>query len=69
MQLGHGGLFPSTYCDEAPAGGSPVRPLPRWTSPEIPLFAVYPSRKSMPLRLQAFLEALAAWQSPLWIKE
>jgi DNA-binding transcriptional LysR family regulator len=70
VYLGHGvGLLPSTYCDEPLAKGSLVRLLPRWSSPEIPVFAVYPSRKFLPLRLQVFLEALAAWQSPLWIKE
>ena len=70
VYLGHGvGLLPSTYCDEALAKGSLVRLLPRWSSPEIPVFAIYPSRKFLPLRLQVFLEALAAWQSPLWIKE
>ena len=70
VYLGHGiGLLPSTYCDEALAKGSLVRLLPRWSSPEIPVFAVYPSRKFMPLRLQVFLEALAAWRSPPWIKE
>jgi DNA-binding transcriptional LysR family regulator len=70
VYLGHGvGLLPSTYCDEALAKGSLVRLLPRWSSPEIPVFAIYPGRKFLPLRLQLFLEALAAWQSPLWIKE
>ena len=37
--------------------------------PPIPVFAVYPSRKFLPLRLSVFLEALASWSSPLWIKE
>jgi DNA-binding transcriptional LysR family regulator len=70
VHLGHGvGLLPSTYCDEALAKGSLVRLLPRWTSPEIPVFAIYPSRKFLPVRLQVFLEALTAWQSPPWIKE
>jgi DNA-binding transcriptional LysR family regulator len=70
VYLGHGvGLLPSTYCDDALAKGTLVRLLPRWSSPEIPVFAIYPSRKFLPLRLQVFLEALAAWQSPLWIKE
>ena len=67
---GHGiGLLPSTYCDEAIAGGSLVRLLPKWASPEIPLFAVYPSRKFLPARLSVFLEALTSWESPLWIRE
>lgn len=67
---GHGiGLLPSTYCDEAIRDGRLVRLLPKWSSPPIPVFAVYPSRKFLPLRLSAFLEALTAWNSPLWIKD
>jgi DNA-binding transcriptional LysR family regulator len=67
---GHGiGLLPSTYCDEQLAKGGLTRLMPRWTSPHIPVFAVYPSRKFLPSRLKVFLEALAAWQSPLWIRE
>jgi hypothetical protein len=46
-----------------------VRLLPKWTSPPIPVFAVYPSRKFLPLRLSVFLAALAAWRSPLWMKD
>jgi DNA-binding transcriptional LysR family regulator len=67
---GHGvGLLPSTYCDEALARGELVRLLPRWTSPQTPVFAVYPSRKFVPSRVSAFLQALAAWKNPLWIRE
>lgn len=67
---GHGvGLLPSTYCDEALAGGRLVRLLPKWTSPQIPVFTVYPSRKFLPSRLRVFLEALAAWKSPLWTRD
>jgi DNA-binding transcriptional LysR family regulator len=67
---GHGiGLLPSTYCDDAIARGGLIRLLPKWASPTIPVFAVYSSRKYLPSRLQVFLEALAAWKSPLWIKE
>jgi DNA-binding transcriptional LysR family regulator len=67
---GHGiGLLPSTYCHEALASGALVRLLPKWTSPQIPVFAVYSNRKFLPLRLNVFLNALAAWKSPLWIKE
>jgi DNA-binding transcriptional LysR family regulator len=66
---GHGiGLLPSTYCDGEIAGGRLVRLLPKWASPPIPVFAVYPSRKFLPLRLSAFLEAVTTWSSPLWIK-
>lgn len=67
---GHGiGLLPSTYCDEAIAKGKLIRLLSQWTSPRISLFAAYPSRKFLPLRLSLFLQALADWKSPLWIKD
>jgi len=67
---GHGiGLLPSTYCEEPIAEGRLVRLLPQWSSPPISLFAVYPGRKFLPSRLHLFLEALAAWKSPLWINE
>ena len=66
---GHGiGLLPPMYCDEAIARGRLVRLLPQWSSPAIPVFAVYPSRKFLPSRLSVFLEALLTWKSPLWIK-
>ncbi|MCT7664219.1 LysR family transcriptional regulator [Shinella kummerowiae] len=65
---GHGiGLLPSTYCDAEIAGGDLVRLLPEWSSPEIFVHAVYPSRRFIPSKLQVFLEALKAWKSPLWI--
>jgi DNA-binding transcriptional LysR family regulator len=67
---GHGiGLLPSTYCDEALASGALMRLLPKWASPQIPVFAVYSNRKFLPLRLSVFLNALAAWKSQLWIKQ
>jgi DNA-binding transcriptional LysR family regulator len=66
---GHGiGLLPSTHCDEAIAKGDLIRLLPKWASSQVPVFAVYSSRKFLPLRLSVFLEALAGWKSPLWIK-
>jgi len=70
VHRGHGvGLLPSTYCDEGIAQGRLIRLLPKWTSSPIPVFAVYPSRKFLPLRLSVFLEALAGWKRPLWIKD
>jgi len=70
VNWGHGvGLLPSSYCDDAIAGGRLVRLLPNWASPRIPVFAVYSSRKFLPLRLRVFLDALAAWRSPLWMRE
>jgi DNA-binding transcriptional LysR family regulator len=70
VHRGHGiGLLPSSYCDGAIAKGKLIRLLPTWASSPTPLFAVYPSRKFLPLRLSVFLEALAGWKSPLWIKD
>jgi DNA-binding transcriptional LysR family regulator len=67
---GHGiGLLPSTYCDEQLAEGGLIRLMPKWTSPQIPVFAVYPSRRFLPSRLNVFLQALTEWKSPLWIRE
>jgi DNA-binding transcriptional LysR family regulator len=67
---GHGiGLLPSTYCEEELASGALIRLLPKWASPQIPIFAVYTNRKFMPLRLKVFLEAVAAWKSPPWLRE
>jgi DNA-binding transcriptional LysR family regulator len=67
---GHGiGLLPATYCDEALAKGRLVRVLPKWTSAQIPVFAVYSSRRFVPLRLSVLLQALGLWNSPLWIRE
>jgi DNA-binding transcriptional LysR family regulator len=64
---GHGvGLLETAYCEQALARGELVRLLPRWTSTELPAFAVYPSRKFLPPRVTAFLDALVAWKNPLW---
>ncbi|MGX9989767.1 LysR substrate-binding domain-containing protein [Rhizobium sp. Z1P35] len=65
---GHGiGLLPSTYCDEQIRKGELVRLLPGWSSEEIFVHAVYPTRRFLPSRLQVFLEALKAWKTPLWL--
>ena len=67
---GHGvGFMPSNYCDPALASGALIRLLPKWSSPQIPVFAVYSNRKFLPLRLTVFLEALAGWRSPMWIRD
>jgi DNA-binding transcriptional LysR family regulator len=64
---GHGIAFlPSSYCDAAIARGKLVRILPEWSSPDIFVHAVYPTRRFMPAKLRAFLDELKAWQSPLW---
>jgi DNA-binding transcriptional LysR family regulator len=66
---GHGvGLLETIHCDQALARGDLVRLLPRWTSAEIPVFAVYPTRKFLPPRVTAFLKALATWKSTLWVR-
>ncbi len=65
---GHGvGLLPSSYCEDAIASGRLIHLLPEWASPQVPVFAVYASRRFLPSRLRVFLEALASWRSPLWI--
>jgi DNA-binding transcriptional LysR family regulator len=70
VSRGHGvGLLPSTYCDAAIASGALIRLLPNWSSAQIPAFAVYSNRKFLPSRLSVFLNALAAWRSPLRIKD
>jgi DNA-binding transcriptional LysR family regulator len=67
---GHGvGLLPSSYCDHEIAAGRLVRLLPKWSSPPIPVYAVYSSRKFLPSRLSAFLQALTSWSSPAWIRD
>jgi DNA-binding transcriptional LysR family regulator len=62
-------LLPSTYCGEAIVERRLVRLLPKWTSPPIPVFVVYPGRRFLPLRLSAFLQALAQWHSPFWNRD
>lgn len=65
---GHGvGLLPSTYCDERIRTGALVRILPKWTSPQFPVYAVYATRKFLPSRLQIFMQSLKDWHSPLWM--
>jgi DNA-binding transcriptional LysR family regulator len=67
---GHGiGLIESSYCDQPLVRGDLVRLLPRWTSTRIPVFAVFPSRKFLPSRVSVFVDALARWKSPLWIRD
>jgi DNA-binding transcriptional LysR family regulator len=64
---GHGiGLLETAYCDQALARGDLVRLLPRWTSPEVPVSAVYSSRRFLPPRVAAFLKAVAAWKNCFW---
>ena len=70
VRRGHGiGLLPLPYCEDALARGTLVRLLPKWVASPLPVFAVYASRKFLPQRLSAFLEALVSWAGPLWIKD
>jgi DNA-binding transcriptional LysR family regulator len=70
VNRGHGiGLLQSTLCEDGLASGALIRLLPKWASPQIPVFAVYSNRKFLPMRLKVFLEALAAWKSPLWLRD
>lgn len=69
VHQGHGvGLLWATYCNHAFADGRLTRLLPKWTSPRVPIYAVYPSRKYLPLRLSVFLDALGRW-NPFQIEE
>jgi DNA-binding transcriptional LysR family regulator len=65
---GHGiGLLPSNYCEEEIRRRNLVRILPEWSSPEIFVHVIYPTRRFIPSKLQIFLDELKAWKSPLWI--
>ncbi len=65
---GHGiGLLPSNYCEEEIRRRNLVRILPEWSSPEIFVHVIYPTRRFIPSKLQVFLDELKAWKSPLWI--
>jgi len=66
---GHGiGFLPSTYCYDKIRKGELLRLLPGWTSKELEVHTVHPTRDFLPSRLHVFLEALRAWKSPLWVK-
>ncbi|MEO6920778.1 MAG: LysR family transcriptional regulator [Collimonas sp.] len=67
---GHGiGLLPLNYCEELLKNGKLVRILPQWSSVQIPVHVLYPTRKFLPARLLVFLEALKSWESPFWSKD
>ena len=67
---GHGVvLIESSYCEQPLARGELVRVLPRWASARSPVFAVYPSRRFLPSRVSAFVDALGKWKSPLWVRD
>ena len=65
---GHGiGYLPSNYCEGQIRKRELVHILPAWSSPEIFVHAVYPTRRFLPSKLQVFLDDLKAWKSPLWL--
>ena len=65
---GHGiALLPSGYSDMQIARGELIRVLPEWTSPEMFVHAVYPTRRFMPSKIKAFLDELKGWEGPLWL--
>jgi DNA-binding transcriptional LysR family regulator len=67
VHRGHGvGFLPSTYCDDKIGRGELVKLLPDWTSRQLEVHVVYPTRNFLPSRLHVFLQALRAWKSPLW---
>ena len=56
---GHGiGLLPSNYCEEEIRRRNLVRILPEWSSPEIFVHVIYPTRRFIPSKLQVFLDEL-----------
>jgi DNA-binding transcriptional LysR family regulator len=65
---GHGiGFLPASYCEEQITRRELIRILPEWSSPEIIIHAVYPTRRFIPSKLQVFLDELKVWKSPLWL--
>jgi DNA-binding transcriptional LysR family regulator len=68
VERGHGiGLLPSTYCDAQVETGALVRLLNKWSSPPVPVHAVYPTRRFLPEKVHVFLQELQAWRSPFWV--
>lgn len=64
---GHGiGLLPLNYCDQSLKDGKLISVLPKWSSAPIPVYALYPTRKFLPIKLVTFLNALKSWDSPFW---
>jgi len=51
-------LMPSYLCQDAIENGTLVRVLPAWTSPGIPIHAVYPAGRRRTAKLTAFLDLL-----------
>lgn len=61
-------LEPEFLVCEALARGELVRVLPQWDTPELTLYAVYPERRHLPLKVRAFVDWLlqAFGDPPYW---
>jgi DNA-binding transcriptional LysR family regulator len=62
-----GSLLPSNDREQEIKKGDLVRILPDWSSPAISIHAVYPTPRYAPSKLQIFVDALKAWNSPWWL--
>jgi DNA-binding transcriptional LysR family regulator len=62
LQAGIAGIgvvrITATYCHDAVERGVLVRLLPRYLCAPVSVFAIYPSRQLVPLKVRAFLDAL-----------
>ena len=64
---GHGiALLPESYAVAGAASGALKQILPQWTSPPIPVHAVYVNRKFVPAKLKTFINELASWKNSNW---
>ncbi|MES2964504.1 MAG: LysR substrate-binding domain-containing protein [Bdellovibrionota bacterium] len=59
-------LIPEMSCIDAIASGELKAIMPEWKTESSGAYAVYPSRKFVPARLQVFLRELEAWKAPSW---
>jgi DNA-binding transcriptional LysR family regulator len=57
--------FPPSLCHDELSDGRLVRILPQWQLPELKLYAVYPSRKGLPLAVRALIDYLAEHLKPM----
>lgn len=57
-------LEPEFLVCDALASGALVRVLPQWQTPELSLFAAYPERRHLPLKVRCFIDGLAEAFSP-----
>jgi DNA-binding transcriptional LysR family regulator len=58
-------LLPEVRVAEAIADGRLVRVLPKWSAPEVPLHAVYPSTRHLAPKVRAFLDHLVTLPASL----